>query len=219
MSNQTITLWDWWEGATASGQSKYLRIDDLQDALRQTKAGVRLLRQIETSGQDLLGYLVNTKVTTLGEWWDTVGIALHGTQPIFCTLITQLARTNYSRQSFEDHKKGRYLPSDVRIVTALLAVTHLPFLRKHLERAEDPDEALGQLQEVAEEISSRDRDLARLEYLAELFLGILQKLASSPLSSEQTSALTQILAQVADEVENWQLSNEVRDVFSDFLTE
>lgn len=183
---QSITLQFWWDTATHSGQKKY---GSLENLMRQTNLNW---------GQ--LNPLLQQEVTTLGEWWQTLGKYLyregHGKGTGKEAMAKELTRfipagkTPFARTTLSEYIRGTSSPKYREYFVALFAITALPCFR--LEGAQLPPPGERQAR-PAVPAGNVQRQIRFAESLAGALLQQLQRLAGFHPAPEQLTELTRLV--------------------------
>ncbi len=199
MSNQSFTLQDWWENATASGKARYGTIENLAAETKLTLMATK--------------WVLKQEAVTLQQWWKKLGKSLFGgsIQKFSDELTMQMpAGRRYPRTTLSDHVRGKSEPKYEDQWRALYAITALP---KYNVGFTETEPVIQQVEKTAVDFP----ELGQAELLAQLLAEKLTKLINLPLSQEQEERLQKVLEELQDKIQNIELSRQLGRVFEQVL--
>lgn len=197
MENPTTTIQDWWENAQASGKVEFTNLANLA---RRTGLSEAELKE-----------LFKKRVATLGEWWDVIGKLVYKTQRKLAEKLTKLLPVGwrYPRSTLGDQIREGIMPNYVQYYNALYAITALPIFRSVVASQTVTRKTP---QETIEQVSEK---IIMIKISGGVLVRELETLSLVNLTPRERQRLKEILFQVSDQIENWQLSQQLNELFQE----
>lgn len=195
MRNQVITIEHWWETAEKSGKAVFETLEELS---KQTG-----LSEVE------LRKCFSQKVTALSEWWDAIGKYFYKTHAVFARELTSLLPPplTYPRRTLSNQIYDGKMPAYVEYRKVLFAVTALPIFSPR-ETVSIP--TLAEL-DTEKWIEGLERVI---DLQGEAILQVLQAVSAMNLTVAQRQRLDRALARITEQIEDWEITQKMNEVFS-----